>query len=139
MINRLEDLLIRHEGLKNKPYRCSADALTIGVGRNLESNGISYDEAIFLLRNDINRTIIELCQFEWFSDLEGARRDAIISICFNLGLPRFKTFVKAIAALNARDYTLASDEFMDSKWRRQVGRRAVELCAMLEENEYPSI
>lgn len=139
MVNRLEEILIKHEGLKNKPYRCSADALTIGVGRNLESNGISYDEAIFLLRNDINRTIGELCQFEWFSDLEGARRDAVISICFNIGLTKFRRFKKAIAALHARDYAKASDEFMDSKWRRQVGRRAVELCAMLEENEYPKI
>lgn len=40
-MTKLEKDLIRDEGLRLKPYRCTADKLTIGVGRNLEDNGIN--------------------------------------------------------------------------------------------------
>ena len=46
--------LIVHEGLKLYPYRCSANKLTIGVGRNIEERGIAEDEALYLLNNDID-------------------------------------------------------------------------------------
>lgn len=45
-----EQMLIRHEGLKLKPYQCTAGKLTIGVGRNIEDMGITEDEAIYMLR-----------------------------------------------------------------------------------------
>jgi lysozyme len=34
------------------------------------------------------------------------------------------------------DYKAASDEFLDSKWARQVGSRAVELTEMIRTGEY---
>ena len=49
----LWDMLVRHEGLRLKPYRCPAGRLTIGVGRNLEDKGISSSEAFNMLANDI--------------------------------------------------------------------------------------
>ena len=52
---RLMDTLIADEGLKLEPYRCSSGKLTIGVGRNLEQRGITKEEAIHLLCNDIYR------------------------------------------------------------------------------------
>lgn len=45
--------LVRHEGLRLKPYKCSANSWTIGVGRNLDTVGISGDEALMMLKNDI--------------------------------------------------------------------------------------
>ena len=48
----LIDLLIRHEGIKLKPYHCTSGKLTIGIGRNLEDRGITKEEAIYLLNND---------------------------------------------------------------------------------------
>ena len=47
----LENQLIDHEGLELKPYQCTADKLTIGVGRNIEDRGITEDEARYLLKN----------------------------------------------------------------------------------------
>jgi hypothetical protein len=35
LMNRIKAQLIRHEGLRLKPYRCTAGKLTIGIGRNL--------------------------------------------------------------------------------------------------------
>ncbi len=45
---QLDELLIRHEGLKLTPYRCPAGKWTIGVGRNLESPGLSAAEVEML-------------------------------------------------------------------------------------------
>ena len=45
--------IIRHEGFRNKPYKCTANKLTIGYGRNIEDNGITKTEASVLLKNDI--------------------------------------------------------------------------------------
>jgi hypothetical protein len=56
-LHRLQKQLIRHEALRLKPYRCSADKLTIGIGRNLDDVGITEEEAYFLLGNDISRVI----------------------------------------------------------------------------------
>jgi len=45
----LSDALVErvkvHEGLRLKPYRCTAGKLTIGYGRNLDDRGISEEEA----------------------------------------------------------------------------------------------
>ena len=53
LMNRIKAQLVRHEGLRLKPYRCTAGKLTIGIGRNLDDCGISQTEAYLLLENDI--------------------------------------------------------------------------------------
>ena len=91
-----------------------------------------------LLENDIARVTIELSRcFPWFDELNDARRDAMIDICFNLGLPGLLKFRNALAAIRAGDWELAAIEFLDSRWRNQVGNRAVELAAMISTGEYP--
>ena len=93
MINmeRLTNQLIIDEGLKLKPYRCTSDKLTIGVGRNLQDNGITEGEAKFLLKNDISRVAGEcMYEFDWFSGLSERRKEAIINLVFNMGLTKFK-------------------------------------------------
>ena len=45
----LKKRLVDFEGLVLKPYHCSQNYLSIGVGRNLDSNGITEEEAMYLL------------------------------------------------------------------------------------------
>jgi len=135
----LIDLLIRHEGLKLEPYRCTSNKLTIGVGRNLEDCGISEDEARYLLKNDIQNFHEELTErFYFYKYLEGARKDALLNLAFNMGVPRLATFVKALDFMSQRKYTEAADEFLRSRWADQVGNRATEIAAMIRTNEYPT-
>ena len=35
------------------PYNCSEGKLTLGIGRNLDDRGITEEEALYLLNNDI--------------------------------------------------------------------------------------
>ena len=124
----LRDDLIRHEALRLKPYEDSEGILTIGVGRNLEDKGLSEEEAMFLLDNDIKQVLAECKQFPWFEDLNQARQDVVANMVFNLGITRFKGFKKTIAYIELGQYDAAAIEMMDSKWARQVKGRAVELA-----------
>ena len=60
----------------------------------------------------------------------------MINLCFNLGLPRLKKFVKALAAMEAGNYEEAAIEFLDSRWAKQVGSRALEVTHMIRSGEY---
>ena len=132
----LISMLKRHEGRSLKPYLCTADKLTIGYGRNLEDMGISEDEATYLLQTDIDRCYSELSVFTWFHELDQIRQEALISMLFNLGLPRFLNFKKMIARLMAKEYSQAAEEIINSLYARQVGDRANELAYMIERGEY---
>ena len=126
----IEDQLILHEGLRLKPYRCTENKLTIGVGRNIEERGITATEAMFLLKNDIEAVEKELSRFSWFTKQDEIRRRVLIDMGF-MGVPRLLGFKKMIQALVADDYEKAAAEMLDSKWSRQVGGRAVRLAEMM--------
>ncbi len=131
----IEEQLILHEGLKLKPYRCPAGYLTIGVGRNLETKGLSRDEALFLLRNDIQECVEDLERYPWFAQLDPVRRKVIIDMRFNLGPNRFRQFQRMLAALERQAYEEAAKEMLDSKWAQQVKTRAQRLVEMMRTGE----
>lgn len=136
MDNLLRDLLIRHEGLRLKPYRDTVGKLTIGVGRNLYDIGISKDEAMLMLSHDIERCEREAGTFPWFSGLTQMRKYVILSMIFNLGFPKFLTFKNLIHALSGGAWDEAANEMLRSKWAEQVGKRAEELAHMMRHNEW---
>tara|TARA_R110002020_G_scaffold301345_1_gene516780 strand:+ start:42 stop:551 length:510 start_codon:yes stop_codon:yes gene_type:complete len=143
-MDKLIATLKRHEGVKTHAYRDSLGILTIGCGRNISNNekhhglGISIDEIDYMLQNDIERTIKELSrEYPWFNELEeGARRDAIINMHFNLGRARFAGFKKAIAHMELGNHSEAAVEFLDSLWARQVKGRSLEVTDMIKTNTY---
>jgi lysozyme len=136
MSDKLENMLIRHEGLKLKPYKCTAGKLTIGIGRNIEDNGITEAEARMMLRYDIEVARSPLLKFKWFTELNQPRQDAIINLVFNLGLPRFLKFKKTISYLQKHDYEGAATEMINSTWAKQVGERALELASIIVSGKY---
>lgn len=124
--------LIRDEGLELKPYRCPTGKLTIGVGRNLEDKGISQDEAIYLLRNDITECVEDLRTiFHNFEEFSASRKRALINMRFNLGPSGFRGFKKMIAAIKANDWQTACKEAKNSKWYKQVPTRANRIIKLL--------
>ena len=118
----------RHEGLRLKPYKDTEGVLTIGYGHNLEE-GISEDIARYILEEDIFNHALELKEaFPVIMELSTVRRDVLINMAFNLGVSRLRKFKKMWEALYIEKYSVAADEMLDSKWREQVGDRAVELA-----------
>lgn len=130
-LKTIEEQLILHEGLRLKPYKCPAGYLTIGVGRNLETKGISREEALFLLRNDIKEVEQALSKYDWYTKLDPIRQKVLIDMCFNLGLAGLLQFRRMITALISGDYETAADEMLASKWAQQVGARAQRLARMM--------
>tara|TARA_R110002110_G_scaffold366894_1_gene576900 strand:- start:196 stop:615 length:420 start_codon:yes stop_codon:yes gene_type:complete len=134
------EMLRKHESVETHAYKCSANKTTIGVGRNIDKNGgigLSQMEIDYLLANDIKRVEAELSQaFSWYDDLNDARKDAMMDICFNLGLPRLMLFKKSLAAMSNRHYEIAAIELLDSRWARQVGQRAITISEIIRTGEH---
>lgn len=129
---RLRRMLIVHEGLRLKPYRCPAGYLTIGVGRNLEARGISREEAMVLLESDIAEAEAAARGFfPAFDRLEEPRQAVLVDMAFNLGAVRLGGFRRFRAALERGDFEQAAREMLDSKWAKQVGPRARRLAEMM--------
>lgn len=125
-------MIMRHEGLRLKPYIDSVGKCTIGYGRNLDDNGISASEAEFMLDSDIRTATSEcLHAFPWFAELDQARQDVLVNMCFNLGISRLKKFVKFLAAMELGHYDTAANEMLDSLWAKQVKGRAIELATII--------
>ncbi|MEA3332723.1 MAG: sulfate adenylyltransferase subunit CysN [Pseudomonadota bacterium] len=128
--------LIEHEGLKLKPYRCPAGKLTIGVGRNLEERGITEEEALYLLNNDISDAIEDLQKIfvdnVEFEVLPETVQRVLVDMRFNLGAAGFRSFKKMIKAIKEKDFERAALEMQDSKWFKQVGNRGKTLLAMMK-------
>lgn len=129
--------LMRHEGLRLKPYRCTAGYLTIGYGRNLDDRGITALEAAAMLSVDLERTVAEcVAIFTWFNLIDTVRQDVVINMVFNLGMSRFLKFRKFINALSRQNYSEAADEMLDSEWAKQVPYRAQELANQMRRGVY---
>lgn len=122
------------EGSRPLPYKDSEGILTIGVGRNLEHVGLRPDEIEYLLNNDI--TVAETAArvlFENFDGLSDNRRAVLVNMAFNLGQARLAGFKNFRSAVNARNYTQAAEEMLNSKWAQQVGVRATRLAKQMVE------
>jgi lysozyme len=136
----LKSSLKKHEGLRLKPYRCTAGKLSIGYGRNLDDVGITKEEAEILLDKDIAVCKREARRFGWFEELSSERQDVIVEMIFNLGMSRFLGFKKTIQAIMDKDFEEAAAQMLDSKWARQVGQRAITLSSkMLLDNKTKEI
>ncbi len=140
-MSKLENMLLVHEGKKRFVYRCTSNALTIGVGRNIDPNkggiGLSDDEILYMLRNDIKRVYGELdSNLPWFKDLDDVRQDVLQDMCFNMGISRLLSFRKMLAAVELGLYDRASDELLNSKYAEQVKGRALKLARMMKEGKY---
>ena len=135
LINQLK----KHEGVETHVYKCTAGLETIGCWRNISPSGLglSPDEIDYLLQNDINRCVRELAYaLDWFASLDGVRQDAMVNLCFNLGLSRLMQFKLALDAMERGEYHRAAAEFLDSRWAKQVGNRAIEVTYMISSGEY---
>lgn len=128
VVDELKDVLIEHEGLRLKPYRCTADKLTVGIGRNLEDVGISRDEAMYLLGNDIARVTSELDdRIPFWNNLSPNKQIVLASMAFQLGVNGLMQFKNMLAAVERGDDVAVAKEMRDSRWYTQTPNRVNDL------------
>ena len=125
----LKEQLIRHEGLRLTVYDCPAGYKTIGVGRNIEQKGITEDEALYLLGNDIEYFTEQLEEnLIGFQELSENKKAVLVNMAFNLGVNGLLKFKNMLAAITEERWEDASAEMLNSRWADQVGNRAIELA-----------
>ena len=136
-MQKILEQIERHEGLELKPYRCTSQKLTIGIGRNLEDVGISKEEAYLLLENDVKTVQKQIKTYmPWASNLNSARHAALTNFVFNVGIGTALKFENAMEALKASDFGTAAEERLDSKWANQVGQRSTEISRQIKTGEW---
>lgn len=134
----VRDLLKHHEKYMRFVYRCPAGYLTAGYGRNLETRGLTEEEADYLLANDVLEAIGHLRNEPYWLDLNEPRQAVLIDMVVNMGWGGFCEFKKMRAALKARNYTEAAAQMVDSKWYGQVGNRSKRLVGMMAHGVWPT-
>ena len=131
----LEEQILRHEGLRLQMYYDTCGVPTIGVGRNLRV-GISHDEALYLLRNDLRAVQAALhYHLPWFIRLTEIRQRVLSDLAFNLGMAGLLKFTKMLGHIEREEYVAAAEQLLKSKYAAQVGARAVRLSFMLRTNQ----
>lgn len=141
------------EGVRLSPYRCTAGFLTIGVGRNLDTNKLTAEELAFvghncrtkpitkeqsdyLLKNDIEKVCADLMKFlPWWAYLGDVRKRVLVNMAFNLGIAGLLKFENTLALIRSGSYAQAAAEMVKSKWAKQVGKRADRLANMMKTGE----
>jgi len=122
LLERIKEQLVRHEGLRLKPYRCTAGRLTIGIGRNLDDCGISQSEAYVMLINDIMNCEKQLQSKipDIYNGLDEVRKSVLLNMCFNLGINGLLGFKNTLAFVKVGDWERAANNMLVSKWAKQV-------------------
>ena len=134
-IKLLKQILLGDEGKKLKVYPDSLGVLTIGVGRNLQTKGISSEEANYLLENDIQEALADIeaiFHADTLTHLNDARQLALVDMAFQLGRDRLRKFTKFIAAIEDSEWEKAAIEGLNSLWARQCPERAHRITWMIQ-------
>ena len=139
---KLYEQLQKHEGLRLKPYLCTAGVPTIGYGSTtymngkkvtLQDNAITLDEAQEMLADYVDRFVFPVIKkiFNEFNSFSDNRKIALCDMLYNIGENRLRGFKKMITAIHANNWTEAAKQAMDSAWYTQVKGRAKTIFNML--------
>jgi len=124
--------LIHDEGISLTLYKDTVGKWTVGVGRNIQDIGISTDEAMLLLENDIAGAVGALNQqLPWFLRLDPMRRRVLINMCFQMGIGKLLGFHTTLEQVRQGEYADAATSMLQSKWAQQTPNRAKRLAAMM--------
>lgn len=105
---------------------------TIGIGRNLLTVGLSEPEAVMLAANDVSALLFSIrTVVPFFDTLSENRQRALCNMAFNMGLQSLRGFRKMLGAMQAGNWQAANDECLDSKYAKDVGKRAAIVAAMI--------
>lgn len=141
----LKDLLIKQEGVRKKPYECSLNHLTIGVGHlmsngmppdidnHLKQKGYITDEMIdTLLEADIRHTVADArALFDNYDTYSENRKNGLASWVFQLGYRGVKGFKNSVKAVNEERWGDAAHLMEQSLWFKQTPKRAKEVIKLI--------
>lgn len=136
MKDKLAKQLYRDEGFVSHAYKDSLGFWTIGIGRLIDKDkggGITEEEALYLLNNDIDRKTAELLKaLPWVDKLDEARKGALFNMAFQMGVPGLLKFKNTLALIQQGDYKAAALQMERSLWAKQTPNRAKRVIEQME-------
>jgi lysozyme len=106
---------------------------TIGVGHNLDTKPISKRVSDLMLEDDIEDAIADCKRnISFFDSLDDDCQEALVNLCFNMGIAKLMQFKKTLAFLQDGNREKAANELLDSRYATQVGYRAIEVASMIK-------
>ena len=118
----------KHEGFRPTVYQCTEGYDTIGYGFAVKDLYLSKDICDIILAEKLAKLQLDISnKFEWFENSPEVVRNAVINMCYQLGLAGFSEFKKTIYYLETEQYKEAAIECLDSLWARQTPNRAEEI------------
>jgi len=134
-LDKLREEIKYDEGSVNKIYLDHLGLATFGIGHLVtewdEEYGwevgtpVSEDRCNEVFDTDI-QIVLSDCDrlYPDFNELPEEVQRIIANMMFNMGRPRLSKFKGMKRGVDARDWNAAADEMVDSKWYRQVTKRA---------------
>jgi lysozyme len=136
----LQQMLVRDEGVVLHCYEDHLGFKTIGVGRLLDKRkggGITLDEAIYLLQNDIRKVTAEVLEaLPWVNTMNEARQAVVYAMAFQMGLKGLLGFRSTLSDMRDERYANAAEGMRRSKWATQTPARAKRMAYQLETGEW---
>ena len=141
-IYKLQKELERDEGVKYEVYLDHLGYPTFGIGHLITDDDPEYgagvgtevsdDRVKDAFSSDIE-TVLSDCErlYEDFRDLPEEAQLIIANMMFNMGYTRLSKFRGMKRGVDARDWTAAADEMVDSRWYKQVTNRANRLVGRM--------
>ena len=141
--NKLREQLKIDEGVKYEVYDDHLGYKTFGIGHLVVAGDEEYgapvgtpvsEERVNAVFDSDGQKYIDESKkvFPNLEDLPEEAQQVIVNMCFNMGAPRLGKFKKFIAAVNDGNWSTAAVEMMDSRWAKQVGKRAERLRDRVE-------
>ena len=141
-IDELREEIASDEGKVMSVYLDHLNLPTLGIGHLIRETdpehglpvGTKIDEERVneLFQSDIEITIIECRElFPNFDDLPEEAQKICANMMFNLGRPRFSKFKKFRAALAENNWSECAIQMEDSRWHKQVTKRANRLISRM--------
>lgn len=135
--------LQRDEGVRLFPYDSGTGELirpghlmignvTVGVGRDLNTHGLTLPEALAWEASDAGEAYDSLAKMSWFQPLDMDRKRVLVEMAFNIGAQGVAQFSMMIGALRREDWAEAATEMLASRWAKQVGGRANRLAEIMK-------
>jgi lysozyme len=136
MIEQLKQDLIFEEGFISNAYQDHLGFWTIGVGRLIDKKkggGITYEEAMFLLENDIKQKSKDLFKaLPWLKNKPENIQRALLNMAFQMGVNGVLNFKTTLGFIKKGEYEAAAYSAMQSKWASQTPARAKRVTDLIK-------
>ena len=140
----IKQMIIKHEGKINRPYKDSLGLWTVGVGHLIgdgkslppEMNReFSDEEVMAMFEKDYAHHRSAAMNIPGFDKLNGKGQGALTDLTFNMGPSWISKWPKLKKQLEGGDTEAAAKNLEQSKWYGQVGNRAPTIVSLIKDSK----